>query len=173
MSGFEARILTPSHLEAFGAFSCGSGNEWCDTLNDFLQENALPEGEGLFNTTYVFYEDGAPVAYTTLSASEIDRKRSRFLLGDSNPHPTIPALQIGRIAVDETCQGRKLGTTVLGWIENLAVELAIGCRFLVLTADVENTGAIRAYKRYGFEAPEEINKGRRQVIMLYDLIDSQ
>ena len=173
MSGFEAYVLTPNHLETFQAFTCGSGNEWCDTLNDFLKENALPEGAGLFNKTYVFYNDEAPVAYATLAASEIDRKRSNILFGSNKPHPTIPALQIGRIAVDESCQGQKLGTTVLGWIEKLAVESGIGCRFLVLTADEKNAGAIRLYKRYGFVAPDEINKGRREIIMLYDLIDSQ
>ena len=173
MGEFEAVALTPSHLKAFEGFTCGSGNEWCDTLNDFLVENALLEAAGRFNTTYVFYVDEAPVAYATLSAGEIPREPTRKLLGGRSPYSTIPALHVGRLAVSESRQGGEIGETVLGWIETQAVELKIGCRFLVLFADRENVRAIRFYERYGFEAPEEINRGRRQLIMLYDLIDSQ
>jgi GNAT superfamily N-acetyltransferase len=172
MADIEGHVLTKDHLSNFQSFHCGSGNNWCDTLNSFLQENALPEGASRFNTTYVFYSENEPVAYATLSASEITRKHFRFLRQTDSPHPTVPALQIGRIAVDHRYQGQKHGSTILAWIEDLAVRLKVGCRFLVLSCDRENDDARRLYERFGFDAPDDINRGRRELLMFYDLIDT-
>ncbi len=173
MNDLQPYILTSDHLEKFDRFTCGD-EEWCVTLNDFLRENAIPEGADRFNTTYVFYDaEDAPVAYTTLSASQIPRADSGGLplLKSSAPYPFTPALLIGRIAVDRHQQGKKHGTAILGWIEKMAIELPVGCRFLALHVDERNSGAIRLYQEFGFISPEHLKPRKHQKLMLYDLID--
>lgn len=172
-SDIEGYVLTEELLKDFEGFDCGSDGEWSDELNSFLRENAIPEGAGRFNTTYAFYDDQRhPIAYVTLSADAIERKKARKLLGGSSPHPTIPAVHIGRIAVDTRYQNKHHGTAILGWIEKTATNLPVGCRLLVLYVDATNEPAQRMYERYGFEAPPDINVGRRELIMVYDLLDT-
>jgi len=172
----QPHILTPEHLSRFATFTCGD-EEWCVTLNDFLRENAIPEGADRMNTTYVFYNgDETPVAYATLSASQIDRDRGRsfpLIMLSRAMYPFVPALLIGRLAVEIHQQGTGLGTAILGWIEKMAVELPVGCRFLALHVDVRNTRAVEMYERYGFEVPKHIRPRKNEQLMLYDLIDLQ
>jgi GNAT superfamily N-acetyltransferase len=156
-------VLTSGDLQRFAGFSCGD-EEWADDLNAFLREDALREAEGRYNTTYVFYDlDRQPVAYVTLSCSEVKRE-SR----DDHPYPNVPALLIGRLAVDHRHQGKGYGELILRWIRNMGLELPMGCRFLALHVDARNERALAFYRRHGFIEPPIGN--RRLRLLLYDLV---
>ena len=166
--------LSAENLAEFAQFCCGDGKWACD-LNDFLRDDALKQQRSRFNTTYVFYygEHGQPprpVAFVALSASEV-RKGDSLLR--RAPYPSIPALLIGRLAVDEREQGKGLGSEIMGWIRNTARSLPIGCRFLALHVDQENEAAIRFYRREDFIEPPDVDVGHGMQLMLYDLIESE
>lgn len=166
--------LTPEHLEEFKDFSCGE-DEWHRELDEFLRDDALREGDDRLSTTYVFYDQAEePVAFATLSTSEIrneETKGSPRLLGDTH-YRSIPALLIGRLAVDSHHQGKRYGSTVLAWIREMALSLPIGCRFLALHVDKPNEAAARFYSKWGFFKPPYVKAHHSRQLMLYDLVGS-
>ena len=157
-------VLTPTNLSHCQEFCCGD-DEWDADLNDFLQNDALPQGEQRLNTTYVFSAQGKPVAYVALAAAQAKKVDP----GESD-YPWAPALLIGKLAVDETFQSQGVGAQVLGWIRDLARNLPIGCRFLVIHVDVSNSEALRFYKREGFVCPPNM-RGKDKQLMVYDLVN--
>lgn len=166
--------FTQEHLDGFADFSCGD-DPWCPRLEGFLKENALPEGNARLNTTYVFYDDAQnAVAYVTLTGFQISRKEGGLLLlgRRRQPYPSVPALLIGRFAVDKRHQGKRFGTSILGWIEKMAVSLPVAFRFLALHVEAENEGATQMYQRFGFIIPEHVQASDDLRLMLYDLIDT-
>ena len=166
--------LAQEDLAALPDFTCGN-DEWDGYLNDFLKEDALEQAAARFNKTYTFYDDsGQLVAYAALSASEVRNQTARAspLLTDA-PYQRIPALLIGRLAVDERHQGSGFGSAILGWIEKTATLLPIGCRFLALHVDERNDAAIRFYVGYGFFRPPHIEVRDHLQLMLYDLKPSE
>jgi len=160
----ECEVLSASNLRRCQGFCCGN-DEWDTDLNDFLQNDALPQGEQRLNTTYVFSVQGKPVAYVALAAGQAKKADT----GKSD-YPWAPALLIGKLAVDETCQGQRVGAQILGWIRNLARNLPIGCRFLVIHVDLSNSEALRFYEREGFVRPPDMRAKEKQ-LMVYDLVN--
>lgn len=77
------------------------------------------------------------------------------------PYPTVPALKLGRLAVDERFQaqgiGRNLITTVIGLAETLASQ--VGCRYVTLDALPER---VTYYEGIGFIRNRAVNEDRKQ-----------
>jgi len=157
----ECEVLTPTTLSHCQGFCCGA-DEWDADLNDFLQNDALSQGEQRLNTTHVFSAQGKAVAYVALAAGQVKAP-------GKIPYPWAPALLIGKLAVDETYQRRRVGAQVLGFIRDLALSLRIGCRFLVIHVDMLNSEALRFYEREGFVCPPGMPKEKQ--VMLYDLVN--
>jgi GNAT superfamily N-acetyltransferase len=157
----ECAVLTPTNLRACQEFSCGD-DEWDADLNDFLKNDALPQGEQRLNVTYLFLAQGKPVAYVALSAGQVKAP-------EASAYVWAPALLIGKLAVDETHQRQGIGAQVLGFIRDLALALPIGCRFLVIHVDMLNSEAQRFYEREGFVCPPDMPKDKQ--VMAYDLVN--
>ena len=160
----QCEVLTPANLARCQEFCCGD-DEWDMDLNDFLQNDALPQGEQRLNITYVFSAQGKSVAYVALAAGQVKKSD----LGESD-YPWAPALLIGKLAVDETYQGQRVGAQILGWIRDLARNLPIGCRFLVIHVDLSNSEALRFYEKEGFVRPPNMRAKEKQ-LMVYDLVN--
>jgi GNAT superfamily N-acetyltransferase len=75
------------------------------------------------------------VAYATLSMTGIDLSRAPAALGRHAPDP-VPALLIGRLAVDERHEGQGLGTELVKHILATAIELneSVALKAVVVTA---------------------------------------
>lgn len=58
------------------------------------------------------------------------------------------SLQLSKLYLKQSCRGRGLGRTVLGWIEEERVPR--GVRELWLTVNKDNAGSITFYQRVGF-----------------------
>lgn len=85
------------------------------------------------------------VAYATLSMFAIDRSKAPRNLGKSAPDP-VPALLIGRLAVDQAAAGLGLGTALVKHVLATAVELNLqsACRAVVVTASNDSAPALVA-----------------------------
>ncbi|MGP8247927.1 MAG: GNAT family N-acetyltransferase, partial [Bryobacteraceae bacterium] len=88
-------------------------------------------------------------AYYTISAASIP-------LVDLPPdetkrlprYPTVPAVRIGRLAVDRRFQGRGLGAALLA--DAAARALRADAAAFTLLVDAKNDPAVAFYRRYGF-----------------------
>jgi len=161
--------LTADDVEAFEGFSCGN-EAWHTELDKFLFEDALSQAEQLLNKTYVFYDaSNMPVGYVVLCLSQVENKRKSPILAEVR-YSNVPALLIGRLAIDRRCQRVGCGSAIMKWIRSIAYDLAAGCRFLAVQVAIENDAALRFYEREGFVAPEATAPTKRLQLLLYDLV---
>ncbi len=99
------------------------------------------------------------VGFYTLSMAAVEFKNfPEYLKRKIAPYP-VPAARIGRLAVDISTQGKRLGETLLFHaIERVEQDLApkIGVRAIIV--DAKNGTAAAFYKKYGFfEFPNQAN----------------
>lgn len=75
------------------------------------------------------------VAFTSVAMTAVDRSAAPSALGRRAPDP-VPALLIGRLAVDRTWAGRGVGTALVSYVLATAVELneRAACRAVVVNA---------------------------------------
>lgn len=94
------------------------------------------------------------VAYASMSMTAIDRSAAPDVMAKGAPDP-IPALLIGRLAVDRTHAGLGVGTALLAHLLATAAELNLSaaCRAVVVTA--LNPAARAWWERFGFQPLDE------------------
>ncbi len=153
--------LDPSKTER-KAFDCGDQelNAW---LVRYARQN-MDEGNAV---VYLLSEDRRILGYYSLSAGTVSRADATAIVGRQAPDP-IPAVLLGRLAVDRSAQGRTLGSRMLGHAvrQSLATREVIGARCLIvhcLTDDVT-----RFYKDRGFD-PSPISP-RTLMLPLADVV---
>lgn len=118
-------------------FKCAS-----DDLNDFLKNDALSQQNSKLNITKLVMCDDLVVAYVSLLTDTILLKDIRDedikqdikdQLSLNSKKRKLPAIKIGRLAVDEKYSGKGLGSeilmSVLFNIKNIA-ENSVGLRFV-------------------------------------------
>jgi predicted GNAT family N-acyltransferase len=133
------RFETLGDKHDLSEFNCAS-----DDLNDFLKNDALEQQESKLNLTKLVMCDDRIVAYVSLLTDTIPLKDIRDedirqdikdLLSISSRKRKIPAIKIGRLAVDERYAGKGLGSeilmSVLFNIKNIA-ENSVGLRFVTV-----------------------------------------
>jgi ribosomal protein S18 acetylase RimI-like enzyme len=145
-------IPVPFRFEALGdthdraAFSCGD-----DALDRYFQTQVTQDVRRRIANCFVVVEiaTGHVAAYYTLSAASIP-------LVDLPPdetkllprYPTLPAVRIGRLAVDRRFQRRGLGELMLmNAVRRTMLDAAAAFALLV---DAKNDVAAGFYRRYGF-----------------------
>ncbi|MDE0220025.1 MAG: GNAT family N-acetyltransferase [Spirochaetaceae bacterium] len=120
--------LSPGH--DVSQFDCGAAS-----LNTWLQRKArLNEAKGGART-YVVCDGDRVVAFYSLAASSVERRRVSSRVGRSMPEP-IPVILLGQLAVDEAHQGMGLGSDLLvdAAKRSLAAAEVIGARAIVVQA---------------------------------------
>ena len=131
------------------AFSCGTPE-----LDRYFREQAGQEVRRHVAVVWVLYDtvENLVAGYYTLSTAsiqptellpEIVRKLPRY--------PTLGALLIGRLAVDERYQGQRLGGVLLmdALRRSLALHQQLG--FVAVIVDAKNEQARRFYEHHGFQ----------------------
>jgi ribosomal protein S18 acetylase RimI-like enzyme len=130
-------------------FDCGSA-----PLNDYIRRFARQNAENDIGRTYVAVMAGEKrvVGYYTISAGSVSFQDLPEAERKALPKYPIPTVHIGRLAVDETAQGKGLGETLLMHALQTAARLAdeIGIRAVEVVAKDES--AKRFYERYGFKS---------------------
>lgn len=136
-------LLDDSHV--LDGFDCGD-----DTLNDWLARRARNNQTGGASRTWVVSADKRVVAYYASSAAVLLHADSTKRAARNQPDP-LPALLLGRLAVDQKQQGHGLGAALLKHFILKCLEVAqiTGVRLLLVHA--KDAGAAVFYRKYGFE----------------------
>jgi ribosomal protein S18 acetylase RimI-like enzyme len=142
----------PFRIEPLGsrhdrsAFHCGE-----EALDRYFQAQATQDIRRRIANCFVAMETvtGQVAAYYTLSAAsisivdlppEVTKRLPRY--------PTLPAVRIGRLAVDRRFQGRGLGATMLSDAADRVMR-ADAAAFTLLV-DAKNERAVAFYRHHGF-----------------------
>ena len=137
-------LLAADHR--LGDFDCGD-----ETLNRWLTTKAMHnQGEG-GSRTWVVTVDDLVVAYYASSTAVILRSEATKRAARNQPDP-VPALLLGRLAVDRLHQGRGLGAALLKHFLLKALEVAQITGVRVLLVHAKTSAAAGFYARYGFES---------------------
>ena len=136
-------LLTPDHR--LSDFDCGD-----ETLNRWLTTKALHNQAGGASRTWVVTIDDQVVAFYASSTAVILRAEATKRAARNQPEP-VPAVLLGRLAVNAKYQGQGLGAALLKHFLLKAVEVAqiTGVRVLLVHAGEAAAASFSA--RYGYE----------------------
>lgn len=145
----EIRIehLRSSHNRA--AFSCGA-----EPLDRYLKHQASQDVSRRAAACFVAVDaddtnDATVIGFYTLSASAIPLTDLPETITRKLPrYPSVPVALIGRLAIDQGAQGRKLGAALLGDAARRVVQSDLMAYALVVDAKDENAEAF--YTHHGF-----------------------
>lgn len=107
-----------------------------DALDEWLCRYAGQNRRRDTAATWVIADaENAVVAYATIAMSAIDRSNAPASIAHQAPSP-VPALLIGRLAVDRRYSGLGVGTALVGHVLATAVEMnaKAACRAVVVNA---------------------------------------
>jgi GNAT superfamily N-acetyltransferase len=136
----------PTPIEAehdLSRFSCGKPD-----LDGWLRQRAL-KSEGRSARTYVICRGAAVVAYYSLATGGTGHAGLPGKLRRNMPDP-VPMLVLGRLAVDESCHGRGLGSGLLRDAMLRAVEAHKAVGFRAILVHAKDEGSLAFYRRFGF-----------------------
>ena len=126
------------------AFDCGHAE-----LDDWLRRRAQGNEAAHGSRCFVVCEGRRVVGFYALAAGSVQRAHAHGALRRNMPDP-VPAIVLGRLAVDHAWQGHGLGADLLhdAVLRALRASREIGARVLLCHAIDEN--AHRFYLRHGF-----------------------
>jgi predicted N-acetyltransferase YhbS len=139
--------LTATHLVT--DFDCG-----VDSLNEWLDKRAWKNQVLGASRTFVVSNDEIVIGYYCLSSAAINRIELPKAKQRNMPDP-IPAVLIGRLAVDLRYQGQKIGVSLLqdALCRIITASQSIGVAYILVHA--LDDGAKRFYQAKGFVAIPE------------------
>jgi ribosomal protein S18 acetylase RimI-like enzyme len=127
-------------------FRCGE-----DALDRYFQTQVTQDIRRRIANCFVAVESatGDIAAYYTMSSAgipfvDLPPDESKRL----PRYPTIPAIRIGRLAVDQRFQGRGLGAAMLA--DAVTRALRADAAAFALLVDAKNDRAVAFYERFGF-----------------------
>lgn len=139
-------------------------------LDDWLRRYASQNRRRDTAATWVVADAGGRVvAYVSIAMTGVDRAPSA--LAKQAPDP-VPALLIGRLAVDESVSGRGVGTALVAHVLATAVELneRAACRAVVATALHDR--ARHWWERLGFHSLDASDPDSLDLYLLTAEIDA-
>lgn len=118
-------------------------------LSDWLKRRALANDKARGSRTFVACDGARVVGYYALAAGSIEHAVTPKSVTRNMPKP-IPAIVLGRLAVDEAYQGCGIGAGLLqdATLRSLVAAHAIGARVLLCHAIDESARAF--YLHHGF-----------------------
>jgi ribosomal protein S18 acetylase RimI-like enzyme len=144
MKPFRLDMLCSEHERS--TFRCGE-----EALDRYFHTRVTQDIRRHIANCFVAVENetGAVAAFYTLSATSIPIHDLPPETSKRLPrYPTVPAVRIGRLAVDQRFQRRGLGEAMLADAVARAVKADIAAFMLVV--DAKNDRAVAFYRRYGF-----------------------
>ena len=128
-------------------FDCGE-----PVLNDWLKQRAfVNQVTGASRTFVVVGEGNRVLGYYALAVGAVAHTGATGAVRRNMPDP-VPVMVLGRLAVDLSCQGKRLGTAILkdAVLRTIAVSENAGVRALLVHA--LNEPARQFYLQRGFTA---------------------
>jgi predicted GNAT family N-acyltransferase len=146
-------VTTPIEpADAKAGFSCGK-----HALDDYFARHAVANDAAGIGRAYVLRRrDGDDVAlppvlgFYTLSMALVESARVSEVLRTKLPRYPMPVALIGRLAIDQRAQGRRLGEKLLLDALRRVVDAAsiVGCTGVIV--DAKDEDAERFYAKYDF-----------------------
>jgi ribosomal protein S18 acetylase RimI-like enzyme len=143
---YRVAVLGPGH--ARDGFSCGVA-----ALDQYLARQANQDIRRRVSACYVAVEvgSGRTAGYYTLAAGGVALTDLPEALSRRLPrYPSVPVARIGRLAVDQAFQGKKLGGALLADAALRAARSEVTVFALVVEAKDEAAAAF--YRHHGFES---------------------
>jgi GNAT superfamily N-acetyltransferase len=143
-----------------------------DVLDKWLRRYAGQNRRRDTAATWVIADAGdIVVAYASIAMTGIDRSAAPETLARGSPDP-VPALLLGRLAVDHRHAGLGIGTALAGHVLATAAELneKAACRAVVVTA--LNSNARGWWERLGFNPFDPNHPDRLDLYLLTAEIDA-
>lgn len=126
-------------------FDCGD-----ETLDNWLKHLAPRNQREGSSRTWVVTDGPRVVAYYASSTAVLARAGATGRAGRNQPDP-LPAMLLGRLAVDREYQGRGLGAALLKHFLLKVLEVAAHTGVRLALVHAANDAAADFYRRYGFE----------------------
>ncbi len=141
---FRLEGLNKSHDRL--SFDCGE-----EALNRYIQTQATQDSRRRIANCFVAIdtESGYVVGYYTLSSASIPTlDLPEFITSRLPRYPSIPAVRVGRLAVDKRFQGHGLGKALLA---DAAIKtISATSASFALIVDAKNEQAVKFYQYHGF-----------------------
>jgi len=147
MSGTPFRLAPLDAAHDRATFDSGSA-----PLNRYLREQAGQDVRRRMAACFVALADGQRIAgYYTLASASLLLADLPASIGKKLPrYPTVPAVRMGRLAVDRAFKGQGLGGALLADALDRASRSEIAAHALVVDAKDESAAAF--YRHHGFIA---------------------
>ena len=142
---FRLTPLDAAHVRA--AFNCGS-----EPLERYLREQVTQDVRRRVAACFVALAEGQRIAgYYTLASASLLLADLPASVGKKLPrYPTVPAVRMGRLAVDQAFKGQGLGGALLADALDRAVRSEIAAYALMV--DAKDEAAAAFYRHHGFIA---------------------
>lgn len=142
---FQLALLDAVHDRA--AFSCGS-----EPLDRYLREQVTQDVRRRVAACFVALADGQRIAgyYTLASASLLLADLPASTGKKLSRYPTVPAVRLGRLAVDQAFKALGLGGALL--VDALDRTVRSGIAAYALIVDAKDEAAVAFYRHHGFMA---------------------
>ena len=152
---YETSLLDKYHDKK--SFSCGLVH-----LDKYLKERAGQDGKKNVSVTYVLtlINSHKILGYYTLSSTGIIPGDLPQELTQKLPrYPVLPAILLGRLAVDKKFQGNKIGACLLLDALKRSLKISDQIGAMAVLVDAKDDNAADFYKYFGFkEFPRNNNK---------------
>ena len=135
-------------------FDCG-----VDSLNAYLKKYAWQNFKKNVGVTILAFEEGKRdkiLGYYTVSIAQIDFEHLPPELSKGLPRYPVPAIRIGRLAVDRYAQAKGVGSTLLRDAFQRAVALSSEVGTCAVLVEAINEQAKGFYEHYGFMALNDL-----------------
>ena len=130
-------------------FECGE-----DSLDTWLARHARQAEASGTARVFVTTIDGETVVgfYALAAASVVPKDATERLMRGQSKHQPVPAILLGRLAVDSDHQGNQLGRSLLqdALLRSATAADSIGGRAVIVHAISDRAASF--YERFGFEA---------------------
>ncbi len=143
------------HVEPLGghhdraSFACGVA-----ALDHYFRQQAGQDQRRHVAAVFVLVDrrDGSPAGFYTLSAASVELTELAPALARRLPrYPLLPALLIGRLAVDRRYQGQGLGGLLLADALRRCAGLRSELGAIAVVVDAKDDAATAFYERFGFQ----------------------
>jgi GNAT superfamily N-acetyltransferase len=131
------------------AFSCGE-----DALDNYLKRYASQSSDKDIARTFVIHHSGSDVIlgyYTLSAASVISEDLPEEIVKQLGRYRTFPVTLMGRLAVDESQQGKGIGKILMVDALRRAARASRDVASIAMVIDAKNERAVKFYKHLGFE----------------------
>ncbi|MBZ5624297.1 MAG: GNAT family N-acetyltransferase [Acidobacteriia bacterium] len=147
MSAGSDEISPPKRLSAEDDLSGFNSGE--AVLDDWLRRRALQNEASGASRTYVVCARKRVVGYYTLAVGAVAHAEAPGRVRRNMPDP-VPAMLLGRLAVDKAFQGRHVGAGLLRDAVLRTVQAAEIAGIRVILVHAISSAAKRFYEGYGF-----------------------